>query len=63
MKEPRIAIKGNTPIPTAKVNPYHMVCALEEYFTEHMNSDKNGISYRVACTLVVNALRGVKAFM
>ena len=69
MNEPRIAIKGNTPIPTVgeygrtKVSPYRMVCTLEEYFTKGMNSDQSGIRYRVACTLVVNALHGVKVFM
>jgi hypothetical protein len=63
MNEPRITIKGNTPIPTVKVSPYRMVCTLEEYFTKGMNSDQSGIRYRVACTLVVNALHGVKVFM
>ena len=63
MNEPRITIKGNTPTPTVEVSPYRMVCTLEEYFTKGMNSDQSGIRYRVACTLVVNALHGVKAFM
>ena len=53
-----------TPTPThTRTNPYEMVKALESYFTVQMNSDANGISYRVACTLVVQALRGVKVFM
>jgi len=61
MPEIRTEIKGNTPIPTTNV--FIMVCTLEEYFTKAMNSDQSGIRYRVACTLVVNALRGVKVFM
>ena len=57
-----------TPAPTRtpsqpKPSPYDMVKALESYFTVHMNSDEYGIRYRVACTLVAQALRGIKVFM
>ncbi len=55
---------SHTCTPThTRTNPYEMVKALEAYFTVHMDSEDYGLRYRVACTLVVQALRGIKVFM